>query len=98
MPPSVLEARRSRAQPGVQLFERERLDEVVVRAGVEARDPVADGVARGQHQDGRPVVRRLSLRQTSSPSTFGIRTSSTTASGVGQALEGLRPSAASSTS
>jgi hypothetical protein len=30
---------------------RERLDEVVIGTGIEARDTVGDGIARGQHQD-----------------------------------------------
>ena len=42
---------QQRAQPGEQLLERERLGQVVVGPGVEALDPVADGVARGEHQD-----------------------------------------------
>ena len=45
---------RERAQPRQQLGERERLDEVVVGAAVEAGDAVLDRVARGQHQHGRP--------------------------------------------
>ena len=40
-----------RPQPGGQLLVGERLDEVVVRAGVEPGHPVADRVARGEHQD-----------------------------------------------
>src|SRR3954447_7556233 len=39
------------AKPGSELLVRERLDEVVVRACVEAGHPVPDGVARGEHQD-----------------------------------------------
>ena len=39
------------AQPGQQLGEGERLDEVVVGPGVEAGDAVLDGVAGGQDQD-----------------------------------------------
>ena len=39
------------AQPGRQLGEGERLDEVVVGAGVEAAHPVTHRVARGQHED-----------------------------------------------
>jgi hypothetical protein len=44
------------AHARVQLVERERLDEVVVGAGVEPRDAVADLVARGQHEDRRAVA------------------------------------------
>ena len=40
-----------RPEPGRQLLVGERLDEVVVGAGVEPGHPVADRVARGQHQD-----------------------------------------------
>ena len=47
---------KQRAQPGQQLVERERLDDVVVGARVEAGDPVGDLVARGQHQDGQRVA------------------------------------------
>jgi hypothetical protein len=44
------------AQPREQLFERERLGKVIVGAGIEALDPVADGVACGQQQDGDPIA------------------------------------------
>ena len=47
-------AARERAQPRDELGERERLDEVVVGAAVEAGDAVLDRVARGEHQHGRP--------------------------------------------
>src|SRR4051794_24935940 len=40
-----------RPQPRQQLAEVERLDQVVVRAGVEPGDPVGHRVARGEHQD-----------------------------------------------
>ena len=40
-----------RPQPRRELLVGERLDEVVVGARVEAGDPVADRVARGEHQD-----------------------------------------------
>jgi hypothetical protein len=40
-----------RPDPGQQLAEVERLDQVVVRARVQARDPVGRGVPRGEHQD-----------------------------------------------
>ena len=48
-------ATQERAQPRQQLLDRERLREVVVRAGVEAEHAVAEAVERRQHQD-RQVV------------------------------------------
>ena len=48
-------AAQERAQPREQLLERERLDQVVVGAGVEPGDAVVDLVAGGQHQDRRRV-------------------------------------------
>src|SRR3954468_6821970 len=50
-------AAQQRAQAGEQLLALERLDEVVVGAGVEALDARLDGVARGEHED-RHVVGR----------------------------------------
>ena len=50
------DAAQQRPQPGQQLLQRERLGQVVVGAGVEALDPVADGVAGGEHQDGYVVA------------------------------------------
>ena len=44
-------ATAERAQPRRELGEGERLDEVVVGAGIEAGDAVADRVARGEHED-----------------------------------------------
>ena len=73
-------APQQRPQPREQLVEGEGLHDVVVRAGVEARDPVGDRVPRGQHQDRRAVTARAHRRHTSRPSTPGIITSSTTAS------------------
>ena len=49
---------QQRAQPGQQLLQGERLGEVVVGAGVETLDPVADGVAGGEHQDRHVVAGR----------------------------------------
>ena len=49
---------QQRAQPRPQLAQRERLDEVVVGAGVEPVDAVVDRVARGQHQHRRAVAGR----------------------------------------
>jgi hypothetical protein len=37
-------------QPGQELIELERLDQVVIRTGIEALDPIAQSVASGQHQ------------------------------------------------
>ena len=51
---------QQRAQAGEQLLALERLDEVVVGAGVEALDAGLDRVARGEHED-RHVVGDLSL-------------------------------------
>ena len=53
---AVDRAAEQRADAGQQLLERERLDEVVVGAGVEARDAVRDRVARREHQDRCPVA------------------------------------------
>ena len=47
-------ASSQRAQPREQLLEGERLGEVIVGAGIESIDAVVDGVARREHQDGRP--------------------------------------------
>ena len=45
-----------RPEPCHHLGVRERFDQVVVGAGVEPTDPVGDGVARRQHQDGHPAA------------------------------------------
>ena len=47
---------REGAQPGQELVEGERLDQVVVGAGLESGDPVGHGTQRGQHQHRSPVV------------------------------------------
>src|SRR5262245_65344036 len=47
---------QERAQPRLELLERERLDQVVVGARVKARHTVVDGVARGQHQYRRAIA------------------------------------------
>ena len=73
-------AAEQRAQPRQQLAECERLDEVVVRAGVESGDAVRHRLARGEHEDRRGVAGRRMRRQSSMPSIWGISTSSTTAS------------------
>jgi len=48
-----LVAAYQRARPRHQLAERERLDEVVVGAALQAAHAVLDGVARGEHQHGK---------------------------------------------
>ena len=48
--------RISAADPREQLLERERLREVVVGTHVEAANPILDGVARREHQHGRPAA------------------------------------------
>ena len=47
---------QQRAQPCEQLLALERLDEVVVGAGVEADDAVVERVARGEHEDAHVVA------------------------------------------
>ena len=75
-------AAEQRAQPREQLVERERLDEVVVGAGVEPGHAVGDLVARGEHEDrGARLAARRSRRHAVSPSTVGIIMSRTTTSG-----------------
>src|SRR2546421_2079068 len=49
---------QQRPQPGQQLRERERLDQVVVGAGVQAADPVTDRIPGGEHQDRYPAAAR----------------------------------------
>ena len=49
-------AAQQRPQPRLELLERERLDEVVVGARVQAGDAVVDRVARGEHQHRRAVA------------------------------------------
>ena len=82
-PPPAYELRRSSARSRASSSsQRERLDEVVVGAGVEAVDPVADRVAGGEHQDRRRRCRpRAAAGPRSRPSMRGIRMSSTIRSG-----------------
>ena len=54
---STLVRRRSAREARQQLVERERLHQVVVGAGVEARHPVGDLGARREHEDGDPHPR-----------------------------------------
>ena len=51
-----LDAPQQRAQAREQLAQGERLDQVVVGAGIEAGDAVVDRVARGEHEDRRAVA------------------------------------------
>ena len=46
-----LGAPRQRSQPGKQLFDREWLGEVIIRACVESGDAIGQSVARGEHQN-----------------------------------------------
>ena len=55
-PGSGVDPAQQGAQPGEQLLERERLGQVVVGPGVETLDAVADGVARGEHEDRHAVA------------------------------------------
>ncbi len=59
---------------GQQLAQRERLDQVVVRARVEADHPNIDRVPRGEHEDGR-IVPATAPWQAPSPSSIGMSTS-----------------------
>ncbi len=53
---AVARAAQQRPQARLELAQRERLDEVVVGADVEALDAIVDRVAGGQHQHRRPVA------------------------------------------
>ena len=44
-----------RADPCGELLEGERLDQVVIRARIEAGHPVREGIPRRQHEDGHHV-------------------------------------------
>jgi hypothetical protein len=50
LPGAVTRAAQQRPQPGLQLAQRERLDEVVVGADVKPFDAVIDGVPGGEHE------------------------------------------------
>ena len=54
---------RQRMQPCQQFLERERLDQVIVGAGIQRLDAVADPVARGQHQHPRTRAARRQRAQ-----------------------------------
>jgi D-alanyl-D-alanine carboxypeptidase/D-alanyl-D-alanine-endopeptidase (penicillin-binding protein 4) len=51
-------APQQRPQAREQLLERERLDEVVVGAGVEPAHAIGHGIARGEHEHRRAVAGR----------------------------------------
>ena len=91
--PRAAVAAQQRAQPRQQLLERERLDEVVVGAGVQAADPVGHGVARGQQQHRRAVPRRAQAPADLEPVHPRHQQSSTSASGapLGERIERLLP-------
>ncbi len=44
-------AAEQRADAGVQLFQRERFHQIVIRAGVETADAIFNGIAGGQDQN-----------------------------------------------
>ena len=58
VPAAGVAAAQQRAQPGLQLAQGERLDQVVVGARVEPGDAVVDRVARREHEDGGAVAGR----------------------------------------
>ena len=89
-PASSLGPPQERAHAREELLERERLRHVVVGARVEPGDAVLDLDARGQHEDGQRLPRAASRRQTSRPSTPGMRTSRIIASGSSLVLEPVR--------
>ena len=53
----ALAATRQRIEAHLDFLQRERLDQVVVGAGIEAGELVVEGVARGQHQHRRLLAR-----------------------------------------
>ena len=52
-----------RPESGLQLAQRERLDQVVVGADVESGDPILDRIASGEHEN-RGAVTRLAQAAT----------------------------------
>ena len=60
-----------RPQPRREFRQLERLDEVVVRAGVEAAHAVRQAIARGQDQHGRRLGRLPDRRQQREPVAVG---------------------------
>ena len=66
-------AAQQRAQARLELLQRERLDEVVVGARVEAGDPVVDRVAGGEHEHRRVVARLAQAHADLEPVELGHR-------------------------
>lgn len=92
-------AAQQRAHPGQQLLQRKGLGQVVVGARIQPGHSLRDRIASGKDQDRQiiPVLRRR--RHTSRPSSLGIITSSTNASGRSLAItfSASTPSSARST-
>ena len=66
-------AAQQRVQPRGHLFERERLDDVVVGAGLQAAHAVVDLVARGEDADRDVVAGAAQLREDLEPVEVGHR-------------------------
>ncbi|KGC71300.1 hypothetical protein DP56_5938 [Burkholderia pseudomallei] len=64
-------AARDRAHARGQLGQVERLDQIVVGAGVQPRDPVRDLIERGQDDDGHRRAARAQLAQEIEPTPVG---------------------------
>ena len=62
---------QQRPYPGQQLLVRERLDQIVVGAGVEPAHPVGGRVARGEHEHQRVGASARRRSQTARPSRPG---------------------------
>ena len=76
------------ADAGVELVELERLDQVVVGAGVEAGDPVAARVAGGEHDHRRRIVAGAGGAQHREPVGSDRRRRPARAAGRGRAAPG----------
>ena len=86
-------ATQQRPHPREQLLRRERLDEIVVRACIEALHAIGHSVASRQQQDRQRKALRTNPPATASPSSPGIATSSTTRSGTERSRRRQRRSA-----
>src|SRR5205085_8268733 len=62
-----------RTEPREQLFERKRLDEIVVGARIEASDAVAEAVTGGEHEDWHPIPFGAKTPAHRKPVKFGHR-------------------------